>query len=597
MNVAGNDYREVWVVDFEFTAPAGERPGPVCMVARELASGELLRVWQADLLRMRRPPYAIDKDSLFVAYYASAEFSCHLVLGWPLPANVLDLFAEFRCATNGLATTSGSGLLGALVHYGLDAIGITEKERMRALALRGGPYTQEEKIALLDYCQSDVDALAKLLPCMMPHLDMPRALLRGQYMVAAALIEHVGVSIDTEMLTGLRERWAEVQDSLIARIDADYHVYDGRSFREDRWAGWLVANDIPWPRLTSGRLALDDDTFRQMARTYPKVSPIRELRVSLSQMRLADLAVGADGRNRYLLSAFRARTSRNQPSNSRSIFGPSVWLRGLIKPEPGWGMAYVDWAQQEFGIAAALSGDTAMCEAYASGDPYLTFAKQAGAVPAYATKVTHGLVREQYKTCALAVQYGMAEESLAVRIGRPVAEARELLRTHHRTFSRFWSWSDSAVDYAMLHGRLHTVFGWQIQVGPDANARSLANFPMQANGAEMLRLACIYLTQAGIRVCAPVHDALLVEGRMNELDDVVRRTQDLMAKASEDVLGGFRLRSDAKLIRHPDRYADGRGLIMWDTVQRVLEDRRPTSQVTHDNPGFKAEGVLCNATA
>ena len=85
--------------------------------------------------------------------------------------------------------------------------------------------------------------------------------------------------------------------------------------------------------------------------------PLRELRTSLSQMRLNDLAVGPDGRNRALLSAFRSRTGRNQPSNSTFIFGPAVWLRGLIKPEPGNALAYIDWSQQEFGIAAALSGD------------------------------------------------------------------------------------------------------------------------------------------------------------------------------------------------------------------------------------------------
>ena len=83
-----------------------------------------------------------------------------------------------------------------------------------------------------------------------------------------------------------------------------------------------------------------------------------------------NLAVGADGRNRCLLSPFRSITSRNQPSNAHFIFGPSCWLRSLIQPEPGRAVAYVDWSQQEFGIAAALSGDTAMMEAYTSGDPY-----------------------------------------------------------------------------------------------------------------------------------------------------------------------------------------------------------------------------------
>ena len=151
-------------------------------------------------------------------------------------------------------------------------------------------------------------------------------------------------------------------------------------------------------------------------------------------MRLNDLAVGSDGRNRTILSAFRSRTGRNQPSNTKYIFGPSVWLRGLIKPPPGHGIAYVDWSQQEFGIAAALSGDTAMQAAYRSGDPYLAFAKQAGAVPADATKASHKETRELFKQCVLGVQYGMEAEALAARIGQPVIVARDLLRAHRETY-------------------------------------------------------------------------------------------------------------------------------------------------------------------
>jgi hypothetical protein len=34
---------------------------------------------------------------------------------------------------------------------------------------------------------------------------------------------------------------------------------------------------------------------------------------------------------------------------------------------------------------------------------------------------------------------------------------------------------------------------------------------MQGNGAEMLRVACILGTERGVRINAPVHDALLAE--------------------------------------------------------------------------------------
>jgi len=589
IQIGGMRFREVWLADFEFSAPPGERPTPVCLVAWDLGRGKKMRIWQDELTRLREPPYSCGPESLFVAYYASAEMGCHLALGWTLPAKVLDLFAEFRNHTNGLPLPCGAGLLGALAWYGLSGVEAAEKESMRELAQRGGPWTAEEKAALLDYCESDVAALARLLPAMGPRLDMPRALLRGRYMKAAAHIEHNGVPIDTGALARLRTHWHEIQDCLIAEIDEQYGVFEGRSFKAARFANWLIRNNLPWPRLPAGALDLSDDTFREMARAHPEVAPLRELRVALSQMRLSELAVGQDGRNRCLLSAFRARTGRNQPSNSQFIFGPAVWLRGLIRPEPGYGLAYIDWSQQEYGIAAALSGDPLMMNAYLSGDPYLAFAKQAGAVPTDATKESHRAEREQFKACVLAVQYGMGAESLGARIGQPVIWARELLRLHQQTYRGFWRWSDGVVDHAMLHGSLWTVFGWTVHTGTDPNPRFLRNFLMQGNGSEMLRLACCFVTERGIRVCAPVHDAILIEAPLEELDDAARATQAMMAEASGIVLEGFRLRSDAKAIRCSDRCMDERGVKMWATVSDIL-DRLNTTRTCADTPTAPVRG-------
>jgi DNA polymerase I len=203
------------------------------------------------------------------------------------------------------------------------------------------------------------------------------------------------------------------------------------------------------------------------------------------------------------------------------------------------GIAYIDWAQQEFGIAAALSGDPLMMEAYHSGDPYLAFAKQAGAAPPEATKATHKAVRDQFKSTVLAVQYGMGADALAQRIGQPPIRARELLRLHRETYRVFWTWSDRLMDYAMLTGAVRTVFGWRVRVPEVANDRSLRNFPMQANGAEMLRLASCLATERGIQVCAPVHDAVLICAPLDRLDADVERMQDSMREASRVVLDGF----------------------------------------------------------
>jgi DNA polymerase I len=563
-------FREIWTVDFEFIAGPGERPDPVCLCARELRSGREVRLWRDEFGHV--PPYPIDTGSLFVAYYASAELGCHLTLGWPMPARILDLFTEFRCGTNGLTTPAGNGLIGALTTFGLDTIGVVEKEEMRALVMRGGPWTKEERAAVLGYCMSDVDALARLLPAMLSRVDLPRALLRGRYMAAAARMEYAGVPIDAPMLNKLQQHWVPIQDKLIERIDTDYGVFEGRTFKLERFEAWLARAGIPWPRLDSGRLDLSDDTFRQIARIYPAVSPLRELRSSLADLRLTDLAVGHDGHNRTILSAFRARTSRNQPSNSRFIFGPSVWIRSLIKPPAGMAVAYIDFEQQEFAIAAKLSSDDNMLSAYASGDPYLAFAKQAGAVPEDGARDTYVSVRELFKTTALAVLYGMEAQGLALKIDQPTIIAHDLLRAHREAFRQFWRWSDAVVDHAKLTGELHTCFGWTLHGCCGANPRSLRNFQMQAHGAEMLRLACCLATERGVEVCAPVHDALLIAAPITEIEAAVAATREAMAEASRVVLDGFEVRTEAKITRYPERFSDPRGRRMWGVVIELIEE-------------------------
>ena len=250
-----------------------------------------------------------------------------------------------------------------------------------------------------------------------------------------------------------------------------------------------------------------------------------------------------------------------------------MWLRGLIKPPPGYGIAYIDWAQQEFAIAAVLSNDKAMIEAYQSGDPYLRFAVQAGAVPPDATKELHGPTRELFKQCSLGVLYGMEAAGLAMRIGQPPVVARDLLRAHHETYPTFWRWSDAALDYAMINGSLHTVFSWQVHVGENPNPRSLRNFCMQGNGAEVMRLASCFATERGLQMW-PVHDAFLICAPLDRLDADIAAMRAAMAEASRIVLNGFELRTDVHVVRYPDRYMDPRGAVMWACVQDLIAKRR-----------------------
>jgi DNA polymerase I-like protein with 3'-5' exonuclease and polymerase domains len=181
----------------------------------------------------------------------------------------------------------------------------------------------------------------------------------------------------------------------------------------------------------------------------------------------------------------------------------------------------------------------------------------------------------------LGIQYGQEAFGIASRIGCSEFKARLLLEDHKRLYRQFWSWSDAAVHFASQHNFIPTVFGWTEQIGPDFNPRSLRNFPMQANGAEMLQLACCLATERGVEVCAPVHDALLICAPLARLEADIAITRAAMADASRVILDNvLELRTDVHVVpsaehtksfpRWSGRYMDDAGAAMWDTVMKHL---------------------------
>jgi hypothetical protein len=573
--ILGLPFDQVWACDFEYVSRPGELPEPVCMVAKELGTGRVLRQWKDEL--GARPPFDISERSLFISYNTPAEFSCFLQLGWPLPARILDLYAEFRREVNGLHWTGKKTLLDALDYHGIGGITKEEKDTWRNLVLTGGPWTDDERAGILDYCQGDVDPLGPLLERMLPHIWLEReglgqALLRGRYMAAVARMERNGVPIDLPLLTLLRERWADIKLALVLSAD-ELGVYDGTTFKIGLFADALARRGIldTWPRTPGGQPKTDNDTLKDMARVYPWLETFRQLHHAMGQLRLTDLEVGADGRNRAAVMPFGTKTGRNTPSNSRFIFGPAVWLRGLIKPGPGRAIAYIDYSSQEVWIAAALSGDRDLFAVLYDRDIYLDLAVRAGIAPAGATKATHEPVRNMCKTAMLGTRYGMQSVSLAQQTGLHEIEARNLLRTLEAAYPVYAEWAERETDLAQLRGWQSTVFGWLRHVGAEASPPSLRNYPMQAGGAEMTRLACCLATEAGVMVCCPVHDALLIEAAEDEIDGAVDTTRKAMAMASRVVLDGIEVPTDFKAVRWPDRYADPRGADMWQRVMGLLQ--------------------------
>jgi hypothetical protein len=559
---------KVWSVDFEYSTDKNFRPMPICMVAREIFGGELRRVWLWD-----DPPSDCPIDftgSLYVAYAASAEMGCHLELGWDMPDCIVDLYAEY-CAEKAGLLPQGKGLLDALSSYGISGIAAGEKNDMRDLCIRGGPYTEKQREEILTYCQSDVDATAELFLKMWPRVSghFPPALWRGEYGKAVAKIEANGIPLDVPKLEHLRAAWPKIKSQMIRTVDAHYGVFEGETFKEAKFAAWVEKGGIDWPLLESGRLDLKKRTFSDMSKREPRVHALHELRKTLSELRLQDIPVGTNNRNHFAVMPYRSKTGRNQPKGKEFIFSGAKWLRHLIRPEPGMALAYIDWSGQEFGIAAYKSGDANMIAGYESGDPHLYFAKFAGAVPQDATKNSHPNERKVFKIANLGILMGMSVRGLSEQLGNREARAAQLLRSHKEFFPAYWQWSEDNLNYYLDGHALYGAMGWPLNPSLGTKTTTARNFKLQANGAEMMRLATIAITAKGIRVCCPVHDAFLVEAPVGEIDDVVKSVQVSMAEASAVVLGGPRIRTDVDIFRYPGRYEEEAGRAMWELVNRL----------------------------
>ena len=249
------------------------------------------------------------------------------------------------------------------------------------------------------------------------------------------------------------------------------------------------------------------------------------------------------------------------------------WIRSLIKPHKGEDIAYSDFEQQEFGIAAKLSNDDAMMESYASGDPYIQAAIRSGMAPSGATKATHGAIREKFKVVSLGINYGMSAVGLARRLAIPKLEADSLLEAHKWVFHKFWKWSDNTIEKSALYGKLYTPLGWRCSMNSEMKARSLRNWPVQSTGGDMLRLAVILCDERDVRVCATVHDAILITAPSGQIEAAVERALGAMVDASGVVLSGFKLRAEAQIIKWPNRYEDKdpSSKRIWSAAMKILE--------------------------
>jgi hypothetical protein len=226
--------------------------------------------------------------------------------------------------------------------------------------------------------------------------------------------------------------------------------------------------------------------------------------------------VGSDGRVRPNFGIYGSQASRSQPGAVGFIPLKAHWMRNFIEAPKGKAIVGIDFASQEFLIAAILSQDEKMIQAYASGDVYLAFGKEAKLIPPEGTKTTHKKLRDMCKTVVLGISYDLSCKGLAPRLSQITEEvwteekADDLIKLFYEVYCDYREWKEEIKqDYEQV-GWAQLSDGWMMW-GDNDNHRSVGNFPVQGMGAVIMREAVRRAEAAGLEIIFTLHDALYAE--------------------------------------------------------------------------------------
>ena len=552
----------------------------------EHRSGQEIALWRDQLLTTTRPPFHGPND-LIIAYSAMAEAVCMQQLSWRERPNIICPFTELMALNNGYSEGSDKqpSLIRAVEMLGGEPpITRSYKDLMRDKIL-SGQYTRPE---IQEYNRTDTVMTHFVLDRIADRIPIEHALHRGHYIWALADVEARGLPVDLHAAYELGDRWQSIRRYYIERDD-EFGLYDSElSFSRERLEDLIAAKGWDWRRKASGMLDIRAVTLREQARRYPELRSLQRLQSQVAELRLSKLlnTLGEDGFSRCSLKPFWTLTSRNLPQGERDegtgtaetvfLLSLPAWLRGLVRPPKGWAVVVLDFIAQEVLIAAGLSGDPTLIED-AQTDPYLRFAERANLIPKGADPADPAVIRARIvcKVCLLASLYGQTPFGLACQLGCSVTYATDLQRMLAQIYPVFWKWSLDIVAQAQFDLQIVSPFGWPLHVTSSTKRTTLKNYKMQSGGADALRLSVIAAYEAGVKICAPLHDSLWAMFPINEYQDQLATLQRIMARAMQSVCGIPCRTKVETVVTWPNCLGDVRkpsdkGALLWTEIMGLI---------------------------
>ena len=513
--------------DSEFQPIAGEMPNVLCFVFKDIVTQQVWRCEKAADLETL--PFDWNR-TLLLAFNATAEAKCLLKWNMQLPEYWVDCWVEgkniFQSGNEPKGTFTQLGVakrLNVPIDY---VMSNDEKGEMRDLILDNEKWSRSEWKSILDYCEEDVVCLEHLFPRLCDAIENKfsdrkiehlanQMLVRGLAKGIEAEIYRNGIPVDYEKFQLFIKNWPYKKQEFIKEKNKILNVFnDDGIFKTDLFEEMLFQEGLydDWPKTKTGKASQAEETLKDYEEFNDKVKLLRAVKRLAASDRLSGFAIGKDRRSRGDQKFFSTITGRATPSSKEYPFVAPRWLRSFIKPTKGKVLAYMDFSHQEPCIQGALSKDPELIAA-TKEDIYIYTAKKSGALHGVNDPDVFKKIRKIYKKTFLAKSYGMGEKGVAFEIKQSVVTAREIISNIETLFQVYYEWIKNTVTMFKIRGQMTTRHGWcrSCKGVQNMNERSLQNWPIQAHGAEILYWTCIKVREAGFKIIATVHDAVLVE--------------------------------------------------------------------------------------
>ena len=420
-----------------------------------------------------------------------------------------------------------------------------------------------ERVA--EYAAEDADITLRLKQVLYPEVEK-RGMLELYKRIEEPMIdvladmELTGVTINREALNSYAVELRQLLENLENEVrelaqEPTLNINSSRQLGEVLFAKLRITDK---PKMTKTKqFSTEEEYLQTFAHDFPIVSKILEYRgvkklLSTYVEALPELINPETGRIHTSYNQAVTATGRLSSTNPnlqnipiRDDLGKPI-RAAFIASDAEHTLVAADYSQIELRLMAHLSDDPALVEAFRSGEDI----HSATAARLYhkSTDEVTSSERRSAKTANFGIIYGISAFGLAQRLDISNREAKELITNYFDTYPGVKKYMDDVVAKAANDGYVETMFARRRQLPDIASSnrtvrglaeRNAINAPIQGSAADIMKLAMAEIARRfkneGIRskMIMQVHDEVVIDTLLNELDSVKRIVKEAMESVAE----------------------------------------------------------------